>query len=47
MQTVVIGGGPAGMMAAIKASNIRRQSYTFRKDGVIREKIIDNWEGQM
>ena len=35
MRTVVIGGGPAGMMAAIKASNIRGQCYTLRKDGVI------------
>ena len=47
MQTVVIGGGPAGMMAAIKASNIRKQCYTLRKNGVIRKKIIDNWKGQM
>ena len=35
MKTVVIGGGPAGMMAAIKASNIRRPCYTLGKNGVI------------
>ena len=44
MKTVVIGGGPAGMMSAIKASNIRRQCYTLGKNGVIRQKIIDNRE---
>ena len=47
MKTVVIGGGPAGMMAAIKASNIRRQCYTLGKNGVISKKIIDNRERQM
>ncbi len=47
MKTVVIGGGPAGMMAAIKASNIRRQCYTLGKNEVIRKKIIDNRERQM
>lgn len=47
MKTVVIGGGPVGMMSAIKASNIRRQCYTLGKNGVIRKKIIDNRERQM
>ena len=47
MKTVVIGGGPAGMMSAIKASNIWRQCYTLGKNGVIRKKIIDNRERQM
>lgn len=47
MKTVVIGGGPAGMMSAIKASNIRRQCHTLGKNGVIRKKIIDNRERQM
>ncbi len=47
MKTVVIGGGPAGMMSAIKASNIRRQCYTIGKNGVIRQKIIDNRKRQM
>ena len=47
MKTVVIGGGPAGMMAAIKASNVRRQCYTFGKNEVIRKKITDNRKRQM
>ena len=47
MKTVVIGGGPAGMMSAIKASNIRRQCYTIGKIGVIRQKIIDNRKRHM
>ena len=47
MKTVVIGGGPAGTMSAIKASNIRRQCYTIGKNGVIRQKIIDNRKRQM
>ena len=39
MKTVVIGGGPAGMMSAIKASNIRRQCYTLGKNG--RLKVME------
>ena len=40
MKTIVIGGGPAGMMSAIEASN-------FRKNGFIRKKTINNWKRQM
>mgnify|MGYP001060285951 FL=1 len=47
MKTVVIGGGPACILSVIKASNIRRQCYTIGKNGVIRQKIIDNRKRQM
>ena len=47
MKTVVIGGGPAGMMSAIKASNIRRQCYTIGKKEVIGKKFMINRKRQM
>ena len=38
---------PAASATEVKASNIRRQCYTIGKNGVIRQKIIDNRKRQM
>ena len=46
MKTVVIGGGPAGMMAAIKASNIRRQCYTLGKNESLGKKLLITGKGR-
>lgn len=46
MKTVVIGGGPAGMMAAIKASNIRRQCYTLGKMESLGKKLLITGKGR-
>ena len=45
MRVIVIGGGPAGMMAAITAAEFG--SYFVREDGKVGKKIVDYWKGKM
>ena len=41
MKVIVIGGGPAGMMAAISSAQDGNEVILFRKNAIIRKKIIN------
>ena len=41
MKVVVIGGGPAGMMAAISAAENGNKVTLIEKNAIIRKKIIN------
>lgn len=43
MRTIVIGGGPAGMLAALHASESGDQVILLEKMNSIRKKIINYW----
>ena len=47
MNVVVIGGGPAGMMAAIKASKDGNKVTILEKMDSLRKKITYNWKRKM
>jgi predicted flavoprotein YhiN len=43
METIVIGGGPAGMLAAYGASKNGDKVTILEKMNSIRKKVIDYW----
>lgn len=43
METIVIGGGPAGMLAAYSASKNGDKVTILEKMNSIRKKVIDYW----
>ena len=47
MRVIVIGGGPAGMMAAIEAAKGKNEVILLEKKERLRNKIINNGKGKM
>jgi len=43
MKVVVIGGGPAGILAAISSAKQGNEVVILEKMNTIRKKIINNW----
>ena len=46
MKIVVIGGGPAGMMAAITASKIQNEVYLLEKNNKLGRKLLITGKGR-
>ena len=47
MKVIVIGGGPAGMMAAIIAAKEKNEVILLEKMNTLRKKITYNRKGKM
>lgn len=47
MQVIVIGGGPAGMMAAIHSAKNKNQVMLVEKMNSLRKKTFNNRKGKM